>query len=178
MQPRCFCPGSWPGHAPHYCHRDTSVWTEAGHLQAVEPGQARPHRSWWGQPCQVFRTGMQSAQNADPQEPESYLPQHKDLSGVSGHLPSIFRGRRGPTGQPGCLWVCVCVTLWVAARVSLRVGLRSSPNCQHASCSVLRPGGGRTHRQVRFPAGSHGVWCVWGGGEPGRDTVGPRVCTG
>lgn len=39
-----------------------------------------------GQECSLPRT-------LTPQEPESYLPQHKNLSGVSGHLPSIFWGR-------------------------------------------------------------------------------------
>lgn len=69
------------------------------------------------------------------------------------------------------------MTLWVAACVSLRVDLRRSPNCQHTSCSVLRPGGGQGTQTSPIP--SRLSWyVVWGGGEPGRDTVGPRVCTG
>lgn len=78
-------------------------------------------------------------------EPNSCLPQHTD---VRDHPPPIARGRQGHSSQLGGLtaarrgWVCVRVTLWVAAGVCPRVGPRRPPNCQPACRSDPRPAGG------------------------------------
>lgn len=72
------------------------------------------------------------------------------------------------------MYAYVCMTVWVAACVCLRVSFRRSPNCQHTFCRVPAS----LWQGLDTDSPSRLSWCGGGWGEPDEDAAGPKVCTG